>query len=172
MNKKKILMGTHICIAAIAITAGIAWGIRVYQRENDPCWQAAKEIYNVQNALQEVDEHWQMESLSDVRPFIIKGPNGVTINYYCCITSYLKEEPAEIDGLNKTALDLVVDIDTLGNRSDCKVGSWDGVMGELNGLTYLCWSISPEYCCVMEYTTGTVEDKDIFRMAESVGLPE
>ena len=168
MNKKKILLGIIICIFTIVITAGIVCGIIIHQRENDPYWQTAKEIYKVQTALQEADEDWKLESLSDVRPFVIKGPNGISINYYCCITSYLNEEPAEIDGLNKAALDLVVDIDTLKNRSDCKVGTWDGVMGELNGLTYLCWTVSPKYSCVMEYTSGTAAEGDIIRIAESV----
>lgn len=172
MNKKKILLVTIICISAIVITAGIAWGFRIYQREQDPYWQAAKEIYRVQTALQEVDEDWKLESLSGVRPFVINGPDGVSINYYCCITSYLNEEPAEIDGLNKAALDLVVDIDTLENRSDCKVGSWEGVQGELEGLTYLCWTVSPKYSCVLEYTAGTVAEEDIFRMAESVAVED
>lgn len=170
MNKRKILLVTIICISAIAITARFVWEFRIYQREKDPYWQAAKEIYRVQTALQEVDEDWQLESLSDVRPFVINGPDGVSIHYYCCITSYVNEEPAEIQGLNKTALDLVVDIDTLENRSDCKVGSWDGVQGELEGLTYLCWTVSPKYSCVLEYTAGTVAEEDIFRMAESVAV--
>lgn len=122
MNKKKILFVIIICISVIAITTGIVWGFRIYQREHYPYWQATKEIYKVQTTLQEVDKGWKLESLSDARPFVIKGPNGISINYYCCITYYLNEEPAEIDGLNKTALDLVVDIDILENRSDCKVG--------------------------------------------------
>ena len=172
MNKKKILLVTIICISVITISAGIVWGYRIYQRENDPYWQAAKEIYRVQTALQEVDEDWKLESISDVRPFVIKGPNDVSIHYYCCITSYLHEEPTELEGLNKTALDLVVDIDSLENHSDCKVGIWDGIQGELDGLTYLCWTVSPKYSCVLEYTAGTVAEEDIFRMAESVGLPE
>lgn len=67
MNKKKILLVSLICISAIAITAGIVWGCRIYQRENDPYWQAAKEIYKVQLALQAVDEDWKLESLSEVR---------------------------------------------------------------------------------------------------------
>lgn len=170
MNTKKILLVTLICIMAIATAMEIVWGIRIYQSEQYPYWQAAKEIYKVQTALQEVDEDWKLESLSEVRPFVIKGPNNVSINYYCCITSYLNEEPAETDGLNKAALDLMIDIDTLENRNDCKIGGWEGVQGELEGLTYLCWTVSPKYSCVMEYTAGTVTEEDIFHMAKSVRL--
>ena len=86
MNKNKILLVIIICISAII--AGIVWGYRIYQRENDLYWQAAKEIYRVQVALQEVDEDWKPEFLSEVRPFVIKGHNNVAINYFCCITTY------------------------------------------------------------------------------------
>lgn len=169
MSRKKMLQKFLIILIATLILAGSIWGIKLYLREQDPKWQVAKEIYRVETALQEVDEDWKLESLSEVRPFVIKGPNNVSINYYCCITSYLNEEPSELEGLNKAALDMVVDIDNLENRSDCKVGSWDGVQGELEGLTYLCWTVSPKYSCVMEYTAGTVTEEDVFRMAESVG---
>ena len=169
MNRKKMLQKFLIILIATLILAGSIWGIKIYLREQDPKWQVAKEIYRVETALQEVDEDWKLESLSEVRPFVIKGPNNVSINYYYCITSYLNEEPSELEGLNKAALDMVVDIDNLENRSDCKVGSWDGVQGELEGLTYLCWTVSPKYSGVMEYTTGTVTEEDVFRMAESVG---
>lgn len=169
MNRKKMLQKFLIILIATLILAGSIWGIKIYLREQDPKWQVAKEIYRVETALQEVDEDWKLESLSEVRPFVIKGPNNVSINYYCCITSYLNEEPSELEGLNKAALDMVVDIDNLENRSDCKVGSWDGVQGELEGLTFLCWTVSPKYSCVMEYTAGTVTEEDVFRMAESVG---
>lgn len=168
MNKKKILLVTIICISAIAITAGIVWGFRIYQREKDPYWQAAKEIYNVQTALQAVDEDWKLESLSKVDPFTYQSSDGTTIRYYCCTTTYLNEEPTQLTGFNKTALDQVVDIDVLENRRDCDVNGQPAVMGELDGLTYLCWTVSPQHSCVLEYTAGTVAEEDIFRMAESV----
>lgn len=33
---------------------------------------------------------------------------------------------------------------------------------------YLCWTISPTYSCVLEYTAGSISEADIFHMAESV----
>ena len=79
MNKKKILLAIIICISAIAITAGLVWGFRIYQREQDPYWQATKEIYKVQTALQEMDENWKLESLSEVIPYEITRPDGPSI---------------------------------------------------------------------------------------------
>ena len=63
-------------------------------------------------------------------------------------------------------------MDALENRRDGEVNGLEAVMGELDGQTYLCWSISPTYSCVLEYTAESVLEADILRMAESVGEPE
>ena len=167
MNKKN-LKRIGIIIIMLVVIAIICWGIKLYIREKDPRWQAAKEIYRVQTALQEVDENAKLESLSEVRSFEITSPNSPTIFYYCTITSYLTEEPEETTALNKTALSMVVDIDSLEKRSDCKVGNQDAVMGEIDGFHYLCWTYSPKYSCVFKYVEGSVSEEDLFRMAESV----
>ena len=167
MNKK-ILKRIGILIIMLVVIAGIYWGIKLYIREKAPRWQAAKEIYRVQMALQEVDENTQLESLFEVRSFEITSPNNPTIYYYCTITSYLSEEPKEITGLNKTALSMVVDVDSLENTRDCKVGNQDAVMGEKDGFYYLCWTYSPKYSCIFKYVEGSVSEEDLFRMAESV----
>lgn len=167
MNKKK-LKRIGIVIIMLVVIAGICWGIKLYIREKDPRWHAAKEIYLVQTALQEVDENAKLESLSEVRSFEITTPNSPTIYYYCTITSYLAEEPEETTALNQTALSMVVDIDSLENRRDCKVGNQDAVMGEIDGFHYLCWTYSPKYSCVFKYVEGSVTEEDLFHMAESV----
>ena len=171
MNKKKIKKIALALIATVLI-AGIAWGIKLYIREKNPRWQAAKAIYKVQTALQQVDEDTKLESLSEVRSFEITSPNSPTINYYCTITSYLTEEPEHTTDLNKTALSMVVDVDVLENRRDCKVGDQDAVMGEMDGYHYLCWTYSPKYSCVFQYKEGSVTEEDLFHMAESVAVPD
>ena len=167
MNKKN-LKRIGIITIVIVVIAGICWGIKLYIREKDPRWQAAKEIYRVQTALQEVDENAKLESLSEVRSFEITTPNSPTIYYYCTITAYLAEEPEETTALNKTALSMVVDIDSLENRRDCKVGNQDAVMGEIDGFHYLCWTYSPKYSCVFKYVEDSITEEDLFHMAESV----
>ena len=167
--KKKIIVGITICISIAVIITGMVWGIRIYRREQDPNWQIAKKLYNVESALQEIDESWELTSLTQVTPYCYQNPDGDTITYYCCITTYVDNEPAESFGLNKTALEQVVDMDALENRRDCEVNGLEEVMGELDGKTYLCWTISPTYSCVLEYTAESISEADIFRIAQSVG---
>ena len=170
--KKKIIVGIIVCISLVVIIVGIVWGIHIYQREQDPNWQIAKKLYNVESALQEIDESWELTSLTQVTPYCYQNPDGDTITYYCCITSYVEDAPTEYSGIHKTALEQVVDLDALENRRNCEVNGLNAVIGELDGQTYLCWTISPTYSCVLEYTTGSVSEADILRMAESVGEPE
>ena len=70
--------------------------------------------------------------------------------------------------MNKTALSMVVDVDSLENTRDCKVGNLDAIIGDQDGFHYLCWTYSPKYSCVFKYVEGSVSEKDLFRMAESV----
>lgn len=170
--KKKMILGIGVCISLMVIIAGILWGIKIYQREQDPDWQLAKKLYNVESALQEIDEDWELKSLTQVTPFCYQNPDGNTITYYCCTTTYIDDEPSEYFEINQTALEQVVDIDALENRRDCKVNGSAAVMGELAGQTYLCWTISEKYSCVIEYQTGTVTVEDAICMAESVLLPK
>ena len=168
MNRKKTLWYIFVFIAGIAFVVGNVWIIKLWMRERDPRWQAAKEIYRVGKALQQVDQDYKLESLSEVYPYEIKRLDGPSIFYYCCITSYLNEEPKELSELNQAALSLVVDVNSLENQQNCKVGSLDAIMGEMDGQTYLCWTISPKYSCVISFTSGTVGEGDVFQIAESV----
>ena len=170
--KKKIIVGIAVCAALVIVIAGIVYGIKIYQREQDPNWQIAKKLYNVESALQEIDESWELQSLTQVTPYCYQNPDGDTITYYCCITTYVDNEPAESFGLNKIALKQVVDMDALEKRRDCEVNGLGAIMGELNGQAYLCRTISPTYSCVLEYSAESVSEADILRMAESVGEPE
>lgn len=164
-NIKRIMIAIVVAVVVVGTGCGIL-------REKDLRWQAANEIYKVQTALQQVDENAKLESLSEVKSFEIRSPNHPTIYYYCTITSYLTDEPKEINGLNNTALSMVVDVDSLENRRECTVGSLDAIMGEKDGYHYLCWTISPQYSCVFEYVEDSVTEEDLFRMAESVTKPE
>ena len=166
--KKKIIVGIVVCIALVVAIAVTVLGINIYQREQDPNWQMAKKLYNVESALQEIDEGWKLHFFTQVTPYCYQNPDGDTITYYCCTTTYIDEAPSEYIGIHQAALEQVVDIGALKNSRDCEVNGLVAVIGELDGQTYLCWTISPTYSCVLEYKEGSISEADIFRMAESV----
>ena len=69
------------------------------------------------------------------------------------------------------AIGLVIDISQIENRRECAVNEYDAFLCELEDRNYLCWTLSPETSCVIEYDAAIASEKDIFRMAESVSLP-
>ena len=75
MNRKKMLRHVLIFMVGAIIVSGCIWGIKFLLRERDPHRQAAKEIYEIQTALHRADENWELESLSEVRPYEIKRPD-------------------------------------------------------------------------------------------------
>jgi len=171
MNKKSLQrLFLIVCIAVIVI--GVIWSVWLYQRERDPRLQAAREIYTVHKAIKELDENWELESLSEVYPYEIKSPDGPSIYYYCCVTIYPDESPNVNDGLNKVSISQVVDVDALENTVVCDINGYQGVLGEQGDQKYLCWTISPVYSCVVKYTKGSISESEILRIAESVNVPE
>ena len=166
--RKKTLWIAGICIVSLALIIGIARYSEIKKRESDPNWQIAKEIYKVENALKEVDEDYECQSVAKVTPFTYTDSDGNTIVYYCIQTAYLENESGGYTGLDMNAIGMVVDMTQIENKRECKVNEYDAFLCELGYQSYLCWTLSPELSCVIEYSKGVVEEGSIFRMAESV----
>ena len=111
------------------------------------------------------------KSLSKVTPFSYTDSSGNIITYYCCQTSYLSDEYGNHTGLNTDAIGMVIDFAQIKNRRECKVNAYEAFLCEMGEQSYLCWTISPEISCVIEYSADVIGEADIFRMAESVQLP-
>ena len=153
------------------IILGVWLRVEVRNRQNDANWKIAEQIYNMENALKKVDEDYECKSLSKVTPFSYTDSEGNIITYYCCQTSYLSDESGEYTGLNTDAIGMVIDFAQIQNRRDCKVNAYNAFQCEMGERSYLCWTISPEISCIIEYGADTIGEKDIFKMAESVQLP-
>ena len=170
--KKKLLWCTGI-IVLIALTAlGVLRSLEVRNRQTDPNWKLAEQIYKMENALKEVDEDYACKSLSKVTPFSYTDSEGNIITYYCCQTTYVSDESGEYTGLNTDAIGMVIDFTQIQNRRDCKVNEYNAFQCEMGERSYLCWTISPEISCVIEYSADVNNEADIFKMAESVQLPK
>ena len=168
--KKRLLLIAGICIMSLVLFVGIARYRAVQKRESDPNWQIAKEIYKVENALQEVDEDYECQSVSKVTPFTYTDSEGNTIIYYCIQTAYLENESGGNTELDMNAIGIVVDPEQMENRRECKVNEYDAFLCEQGDRSYLCWTLSPETSCVIVYSPDVTPEENILRMAESVLL--
>lgn len=168
--KKSILRIAGICIMSLVLIVGIARYSAIQKRESDPNWQIAKEINKVENALKEVDEDYECQSVAKVTPFTYTDSEGNTIVYYCIQTAYLKNESGGHTGLDINAIGMVIDMTQIENKRECKVNEYDAFLCELGDRSYLCWTLSPEISCVIVYSKGTVEESSIFQIAESVPM--
>ena len=101
----------------------------------------------------------------------VADSEGNKIVYYCCQTTYIEDEYGETTGLNTDAIGMVIDFAQIQNRRDCKVNAYDAFRCEIGERSYLCWTISPEISCVIEYSADINAEADILRMAQSVQPP-
>ena len=169
--KKKLLWCVGIIALIVLVILGVWRYVEVRNRQTDPNWKLAEQIYKMENALKEVDEDYACKSLSKVTPFSYTDSAGNTITYYCCQTTYLADKYGKYTGLNTDAIGMVINFAQIKNRRDCKVNAYDAFQCEVGDRAYLCWTISPEISCIIEYGADTIGEKDIFKMAESVQLP-
>ena len=169
--KKKILWIAGICMMSLVLIVGTARYRAVQKRESDPNWQIAKEIYKVETALKEVDEDYECQSVSKVTPFSYTDSEGNTIIYYCVQTAYLENESGDNTGLDMNAIGMVVGLNLIENKQECKVNEYDAILCELGDRSYLCWTLSPEFSCVIAYGADVNDEAEIVRMAKSIELP-
>ncbi len=170
--KRKVLWAVGIGSLVLVLIMGVARYIDVRNHQTDPNWQIANEIYKVENALKEVDEDYECQSISKVTPFTYTDSEGNSIVYYCCQTAYVSNESGEYAGLNMDAIGLAIDISQIENRRECKVNAYDAFLCEQGDRSYLCWTLSPKISCVIEYSPETISEVNILRMAESVSSVE
>ncbi len=166
--RKKALWCTGIVVLLTLVVWGVWRYIEVLNRQTDPNWKLTQQIYNMENALKEVDEDYECKSISKVTPFTYTDSEGNSIVYYCCQTTHIEHEYGDNTGLNTDAIGMVIDFAQIQNRRDCKVNDYNAFQCEMDDRSYLCWTISPEISCVIEYSANAIAEADIFRMAESV----
>lgn len=118
------------------------------------------------------NEVWEKYASTEVVSQCYEDEEGNVIVYYCCKTGYYGESnqysQSSQTGLDRASLSSVIDLDHASLIRECKVGEWPAMLCRTKDRTYLCWTISPEYSCVIEYDAQVVSEADIFCMAESV----
>ena len=70
--------------------------------------------------------------------------------------------------MNTNAISAVIDPDDAESCRECTVSNLPAAIYQKDGRAYLCWTITPELSCVIEYDPTTEREEDMLRMAESV----
>ena len=97
MKKKSLWSGGIIVLIALVVL-GVFRYIEVRNRQTEPNWKLAEQIFGMENALKEVDEDYECKSISKVTPYTYADPAGNTIVYYCCQTTYIADEYGDESG--------------------------------------------------------------------------
>ncbi len=142
------------------------YDIKAEIRRRDP-EVVAQEI---ENALNEVKPGWEKKSVTVDQPVTFADNEGNTIVYHCLETTHYDNELRESIGVDIDIVGLVVDVSEAGSIRDCMVSDLPAILYMKNDRAYLCWTLSPKYSFVIEYTPGAVLEEEIFRMAEELRL--
>jgi len=157
--------------AFLLVAAGVLLSMFSCKDEMSEREQAKADILEnvrrVEAVMQKEDPDFKALGYTEVTQVSYAQTNGHDIQYYYCGTTYFDEIP-ELTGIHLDAIKSVVDPALAENSRDTKVLDYDAIIYALDGREYLCWSISPEDSCVLEYTPGTVSEADLLMMAESV----
>ena len=121
----------------------------------------------IEEAMQEDDSDFKSLGYTEVMKISYAIEGGGDIQYYYCKTTYFDEVP-ELTGVHLQAIRGVIDPGMAENSREAEVLDYGAIIYTLEGREYLCWSLSPEDSCVLEYTPGTISEDDLWMMAESV----
>ena len=167
MTKRIVLL---ICI--LGLIAGSISLLVPKKKPSDRFDEALAFADKAEAALREVDDSYTRHSITIDTPATYEDALGNTIILHCLQTMYFEADPNEVTDLNINAIEGIIDPETLQDRRNCKVGESSAVHGNRNGRAFLCWTLTPEISCVIEYTPEAVSEEEIFYMAEGVVLPE
>ena len=167
MGKIKPLTVFLVCVlvitAAICIVGGIAAGAEGDKTDAEKMREMAD---RVEDAILSVDDNYKKQIEVVTYPLTYSDASGNTIVFTQCHTKYYDADPAEVTGLHIESIESVVTMPD--EYENCTVGEMVGAWFSKGDRAFLCWTISSEVSCVIEYSPDSVARADIFKMAESI----
>ena len=70
-------------------------------------------------------------------------------------------------GLHRDALSILFEPDRANNCEEMMIKEWHAARYEFDGVSFLCWTDSPEVSYALEYNPDKIPDFEILKMAES-----
>ena len=124
-------------------------------------------VEQILEQLREVDSSAALYSTSSHYQIVYSNDSGEEINYYNIKTKYYGEIK-EVEGVHIDAIRSVIDPIITESSQSLKINDKDAIIYTYNGKDYLCWTVSPEDSCVIEYKPDEFDQNTIIKMAESV----
>lgn len=124
-------------------------------------------VEQILEQLREVDSSATLYSTSNYYQIVYSNDAGDEINFYNIKTEYYGEIK-EIDGIHTDAISTVINPILAEDSRVLEIQDKDAIIYTYNGREYLCWTVSPEDSCVIEYEPGKFDEDEIIKMAESV----
>jgi len=166
--KKKLL----ISMIAVFLIFGVIFAVGAMAKESE---DTSRDMANrIEAAIKEVlgdDVKKQTETVV-AGTLKYSDKEGNEINYHILKTTYYEADPKEVKGLNVDALGVLFNPDRANSCNEMKIKNWDAALYEFDGLSYLCWTDTPEASYVLEYNPDVIPDEEILKMAESAEVPE
>lgn len=159
MKKKTGFIATAICILLVLV------GAITFANRPTPEDEMRDMLNRVENAL---GDEWKKQTVTKVSDLVYSDNEGNTIVYHVCITTYYEADSAKQTGINTDAISAVISPDEAESYRECMVSGLPAAIYQRNGRAYLCWTIMPEFSCVIEYDPAEESEEDMLRMAESV----
>lgn len=163
MTKKIIAAIAGLCLVFVGILSLL---VIKGQNAQDIHSGSHEMIEQIDKAIQIVDDGYKKQSVTQAIPITYADAEGNKIVFYQCHTEYFEAASAEVTGLNMDAIQSVMEVPE--EHRDCMVNDCSAAWFENTDRAYLCWTISPEVSCIIEYDPNVVEESDIIKMAESV----
>lgn len=155
---------TWLIIAAICMLLVLAVAI-IFVNRPTPQDEMMDILNRMENAL---GDEWEKQSVTEVSNIAYSDEEGNTIIYHVCVTKYYGVDAAKQTGLNTDAISAVISPDEAESWRECTVSDLPAAIYQKDGRAYLCWTIMPEFSCVIEYDPTAESEEDMLRMAESV----
>ena len=158
---KRLRLICYLCILMISATVIMSCG--PIDTTDNP-----KEIVNeLVDRLKAVDSSAALHSTSNYYKVVYSNDVGDEIYFYNIKTEYYGEAK-EVTGIHFEAISSVISPIVAEQSQELKIKEQDAIIISSDGKEYLCWTISPEDSCVIEYDPKVFSLEDIITMAESV----
>lgn len=155
---------TWVIIALICVLLIVAAEIVLANRST-----SENEMMDMLNQMENVlGEEWEKQTVTKVSDLVYSDNEGNNIIYHICATTYFEADLIEQTVLNTNAISTVIDPDEAESCRECTISGLPAAIYQKDGQAYLCWTITPELSCVIEYDPAVECEEDMFRMAESV----